>query len=438
MKTLIQAAVVTLFAASSAHAQQVVQWKVSDGGNGHWYRVVPSEVGDWDVARTAALAWRADLASIGSAEENLFVRNLLNAGGLHNFFIGALSRTGSPCDPSAWRWSDGTAWTYANWDEHAGEPGCTETRATMYSSGYWHNYHPAGQGVRGAIVEWSADCNGDGVVDYGQCRDGTLPDYDGDNIPDCCESNSPCISGNYPVEWRIEDGGNGHWYQLRFAPSHLAWTQARDAAVGIGGHLATLTSASESRFAFGLVTYLNQPGPWLPGPWLGGFQPPEGPEPTGGWRWVTGEVWNYTNWCPVCPNNFYCSDPRDEDFLHFYGPAGDWNDASDANTGCLQPINSIMVEWSADCNGDGQVDFGQILRGQLVDNDEDGVPDACQAPTCAQADIYRDSEVNGADLGILLAQWGPVTPATESDLDHDGTVGGADLGLLLSFWGACP
>ena len=34
MKNLIHTAVITLFAASAAHAQQAVQWKVSDGGNG--------------------------------------------------------------------------------------------------------------------------------------------------------------------------------------------------------------------------------------------------------------------------------------------------------------------------------------------------------------------------------------------------------------------
>jgi alpha-tubulin suppressor-like RCC1 family protein len=53
-------------------------------------------------------------------------------------------------------------------------------------------------------------------------------------------------------------------------------------------------------------------------------------------------------------------------------------------------------------------------------------------------DIFDDQHVNGADLGILLSQWGPNTPLTESDLNNDGVVNGADLGLLLSFWGACP
>jgi hypothetical protein len=59
------------------------------------------------------------------------------------------------------------------------------------------------------------------------------------------------------------------------------------------------------------------------------------------------------------------------------------------------------------------------------------------SPTCFDADIYRDFNVNGADLGILLSQWGPNTPLTESDLNRDGSVDGVDLGILLSYWGTC-
>jgi len=53
-------------------------------------------------------------------------------------------------------------------------------------------------------------------------------------------------------------------------------------------------------------------------------------------------------------------------------------------------------------------------------------------------DLFADRVVNGADLGILLSQWGPATTTTVSDLNRDGVVNGADLGLLLSNWGPCP
>lgn len=48
-------------------------------------------------------------------------------------------------------------------------------------------------------------------------------------------------------------------------------------------------------------------------------------------------------------------------------------------------------------------------------------------------DLNGDGVVNGADLGILLSNWGPCD-ACLSDLDGDGMVDGADLGQLLTAW----
>jgi formylglycine-generating enzyme required for sulfatase activity len=59
-------------------------------------------------------------------------------------------------------------------------------------------------------------------------------------------------------------------------------------------------------------------------------------------------------------------------------------------------------------------------------------------PAMAQSclgDLNADRTVTGADLGILLGQWGQ---AGSGDLNGDGIVGGADLGLLLGAWGVCP
>jgi hypothetical protein len=48
-------------------------------------------------------------------------------------------------------------------------------------------------------------------------------------------------------------------------------------------------------------------------------------------------------------------------------------------------------------------------------------------------DLNGDCLVNGADLGVLLSQWGTDGSA---DLNGDGTVDGADLGLLIAAWSA--
>ena len=54
---------------------------------------------------------------------------------------------------------------------------------------------------------------------------------------------------------------------------------------------------------------------------------------------------------------------------------------------------------------------------------------------CA-ADLNGDGEVNGADLAILLGDWG-AGKGSPADLNGDGTVNGADLAILLGAWGAC-
>ncbi len=101
-------------------------------------------------------------------------------------------------------------------------------------------------------------------------------------------------------------------------------------------------------------------------------------------------------------------------------------------------VFGITVTDESDCNNDGIADFGQLLDGNIVDVNGDGIPDTCQQPTCDDADLVTDGFVNGADLGLLLGAWGPATRTTRADLNGDGSIDGADLGTLLSFWGRCP
>lgn len=54
-----------------------------------------------------------------------------------------------------------------------------------------------------------------------------------------------------------------------------------------------------------------------------------------------------------------------------------------------------------------------------------------------EADVNGDDVVDGGDLGVVLAAWGPNVRGL-ADIDQDGDVDGSDLGLLLSAWGACP
>jgi len=59
--------------------------------------------------------------------------------------------------------------------------------------------------------------------------------------------------------------------------------------------------------------------------------------------------------------------------------------------------------------------------------------DAAAAYGLSIADFNLDGSVDGADLGVLLGQWGQ-SGGPLADLNGSGTVDGADLGILLGEW----
>ena len=59
------------------------------------------------------------------------------------------------------------------------------------------------------------------------------------------------------------------------------------------------------------------------------------------------------------------------------------------------------------------------------------------SPGCCAADFNCDGIVNGADLGQIVAAWGPCSGDCPADLNNDNAVNGADLGEFLGEWGDC-
>ena len=165
------------------------------------------------------------------------------------------------------------------------------------------------------------------------------------------------------VEWKVSEGGNGHWY--RVYNSLLAWPQASQFAFEHGGHLVTESNAAEKDFVWSVASPIVSPQPF----WIGAFQPSGSCEPGCGWRWVTEESFGYTNWKWDEPNNNTVN--GNEDAICTNG-SNLWNDL----TGNAQI--AFVIEWSADCNSDGSVDYGQIRRGELADLNGNGVPDVCE------------------------------------------------------------
>ena len=142
----------------------------------------------------------------------------------------------------------------------------------------------------------------------------------------------PGGAGPGAVEWPISAGGNGHYYEAVFVPEGITWDDAKAAAEAKGGHLVTITSEAENEFVYNLASddrfwYIVPQWEGTVGPWLGGYQPPGLPEPAGGWTWVTGEPFSYSNWQAGEPNNYGSG----EDSLMFYSykapKSPHWNDA---------------------------------------------------------------------------------------------------------------
>lgn len=90
--------------------------------------------------------------------------------------------------------------------------------------------------------------------------------------------------------------------------------------------------------------------------------------------------------------------------------------------------------------------FGGVLVNATITYNNGGTPEPYQAvlfvgprgsvpPVCA-GDANGDGLTNGADLSVLLSQFGQsVTPGTGADFNSDGQVNGADLSVLLSNFG---
>lgn len=249
--------------------------------------------------------------------------------------------------------------------------------------------------------------------------------------------------GQDAVQWRVEDGGNGHWYRgVVLASKGIPWASARAAAQAINADLAVLHTQAASDWVFAnVVSNQSLWAGWL-GPWIGGYQISGSDEPGGGWMWVDGASVTIS-WNGAQPDNaLQCG--GDNAWINYYSPGGiPANALSDMNysgsTSCAPGYTgSAVFEYSSDCNGDGIVDYGQILTGQFADSNANGVPDICEVDPCP-ADIIQDNAVDGVDLSALLGSWGTDGgDYPRADIDRDGIVAGTDLAALLGAWGACP
>jgi hypothetical protein len=243
-----------------------------------------------------------------------------------------------------------------------------------------------------------------------------------------------------PVLWP----GNGHSYEVVAVTGGITWSAAQQAAQSSGGQLATLTSAAEHDFVFGLV---SDPQFWSggSGPWIGGMQAVSSPEPAGGWQWVTSEPWSYTNWAPGQPDNDPCA--PDEDRLHLIqgtSPgSGGWDDlAGDPPIGCgvgIRPV-AYVVETTTPPTIEYQTNS---IRATMTVNWVWGTPfqpAVVHIPPNGLATLAMSSINTGMlwDIGVSLA---PLVPASACGFSTpDGEIWNLDIldPTLHFLWASTP
>jgi hypothetical protein len=143
-----------------------------------------------------------------------------------------------------------------------------------------------------------------------------------------------------------------------------------------------------------------------------------------------------------------------------------------------------LYEYDEDCNGDGIVDYGQILRGELDDDNANGVPDICEPsvtgviPPSVPSQGGSTVTIKGANFpvnpsvaiggvpasdvvrvsatritatspallpgmasiqvnGFMLQDAIYIRPECGSDLDQNGSVDAGDIAIVLLDFGQC-
>ncbi|MFG0258352.1 MAG: hypothetical protein ACF8GE_10660 [Phycisphaerales bacterium JB043] len=98
----------------------------------------------------------------------------------------------------------------------------------------------------------------------------------------------------------------------------------------------------------------------------------------------------------------------------------------DGTFGTADDVSSEFITDAFAAEGVGTTPFSE-------ENTQTRMAYAMSTPVCA-ANLNGDDAVDGADLGLLLGNWGNPGP---TDFSGDGTTNGVDLGLLLGNWGPC-
>ncbi len=294
----------------------LTQWPASQGGNDHWYGVLPVALPyDQSATEAATFAQGTDigyLATITSPEENNFVvQSVLKGLGPvpdDQLFLGAAVTCGIS------EWGTGEAFSFFNWQpgDNIRLDGSILMSAGDDSTvtGMWHYQ---GNPESYALVEF------------------------GEPV-----SNPPAEELLNLVQWPSSEGGNDHWYAV--IAKTMPWLHHVDYAKTLvhdtaHGYLATILSPEENQFIVDHVTAGLVPNAVVDEYYIGGRR-----DYPSGTLWLTGEATGFINWSGGEPNG-------DGVGMGIWGAAsgrvpGTWNDVPADTVGidCFHMIWSV-VEW---------------------------------------------------------------------------------------------
>jgi hypothetical protein len=511
MKKMSAAGVAAVMIASQTVAGDAVQWRVEDGGNGHWYAL--SVVGPiaWPLANSAAATRGGHLATLTSESEKSFAKAVIAA--TPGYGESAVRRWGpwlgayqdrKAADYSepvgGWRWVTGEVWDFAAWSQNQPDNWCAETQVQeefltiaggdLQGNGAWNDIPADGcdnDPVISYVIEWSADCNNDGIIDFGQCRDGSLPDTNTNNIPDCCEQGvscnnvDPCASQTVlfvddfeapaldSLKWDVrlpyacslvQQGGGEVLMQARghlvtrgeFSPRsgairleytfrYIAGVEAFEVNMLTNGDISgTCCSQPNNGIAFVMASWNEPTMAFVIG--SANLQITNVVH-SGSITVSMGDTFHVN--LELTSTAIHADIRKKGSPLQSMSVSATWagtplgtkvafydRELCDARSA----ISKVSISrFGADCDSDGTTDACEIASG-APDINHNNIPDTCE---CI-GDIYVDGIIDGGDLGVLLAYWGPTTSAATSiacDLNVDGVVSGSDLGILLAYWGPC-